>query len=556
MKKSRRLIILILIFIALLETSFVGCGGGGSNSFEAVRQSAPKTEYKNIPVNPDGSISQRYTSVNSSININADENTVSNEAKITLSERAPYPNESKEFGNLCSNVYKLEAVTQKGEGIFTSKVNIEKTKKPVTLRLTQKFPDNIVNFFLGTRSSSGADWQYTKLHQDGYASYSNSNSFDNLANSYRAVSVATVSYTFTINTTTFGDEIAVFGENPASSTVTPINSVSRMEFTTDLPYLDLKYDSDDKLVYNTDLVINSCIEAERLGSLFSDATVQTIITFLTPNSTTIENLRVVGNSTTFANQNVSQDGGGAGDQYTHTIYFRDYTNPSKSGRLATYSFTLKTRNVLLDEFPATFTIKTILVDNTIPIAYASEATLEREKLLSFLSPVSPTSGGVKADIGANLVMKYIAHDIASVTVRYRYPGAENSVIMPGSFSIDLENHLITFSPDNPWPSETTVVASATATCCGEHEPNGVRTAYFSFETKEIGSGSVIIGSTTYDPVTVSMIEPDPATNVATDAQIVLQFSDDVEWLASFSTYLRLSSGTHPVGLNEPTLQEQ
>ena len=44
MKKSRRIIILILIFIAFLETSFVGCGGGGSNSFEAVRQSAPKEE--------------------------------------------------------------------------------------------------------------------------------------------------------------------------------------------------------------------------------------------------------------------------------------------------------------------------------------------------------------------------------------------------------------------------------------------------------------------------------------------------------------------------------
>ncbi|MBR4571295.1 MAG: hypothetical protein IKO19_11615, partial [Candidatus Riflebacteria bacterium] len=331
MKKSRRIIILILIFIAFLETSFVGCGGGGSNSFEAVRQSAPKEERKDVNVEGNGGISQRiYFSDNSTINISAENDTISNDANITLSQRAPHPNESKEFGSLCSNVYKLEAVTQKGGNIFSSKlnkVNIEKAKKPIRLEFVQKFPDNIVNFFMGTRSSSEADWQYSKLHRDGYASYSNTNSLYDFNASYRAVSVATVSYTFTINTTTFGDEIAVFGENPASSTVTPINSVSRMEFTTDLPYLDLKYDSDDKLVYNTDLVINSCIEAERLGSLFSDATVQTIITFLTPNSTTIENLRVVGNSTSFANQNVSQDGGGAGDQYTHTIYFRDYPNP-------------------------------------------------------------------------------------------------------------------------------------------------------------------------------------------------------------------------------------
>ena len=212
MKKSRRLIILILIFIAFLETSFVGCGGGGSNSFEGVNHSTNKTEYKHVDVNQNGSISQRFSYDNSAIYISAEEDTVSNDAQITLTQRAPYPNESKEFGSLSTNVYKLEAVTQKGSNLLSPKVNIEKTKKPIRLEIIQKFPDNIVNFFMGTRSSSQADWQYSKLHRDGYASYSNSNSLYDINASYRAVSVATVSYTFTINTTTFGDEIAVFGD--------------------------------------------------------------------------------------------------------------------------------------------------------------------------------------------------------------------------------------------------------------------------------------------------------------------------------------------------------
>ncbi|MBR4330544.1 MAG: hypothetical protein IKP71_11920, partial [Candidatus Riflebacteria bacterium] len=176
MKKSRRLIILILIFIAFLETSFVGCGGGGSNSFEEVNHSTNKTEYKHVDVNQNGSISQRFSYDNSAIYISAEEDTVSNDAQITLTQRAPYPNESKEFGSLSTNVYKLEAVTQKGSNLLSPKVNIEKTKKPIRLEIVKKFPDNIVNFFMGTRSSSQADWQYSKLHRDGYASYSNSNS--------------------------------------------------------------------------------------------------------------------------------------------------------------------------------------------------------------------------------------------------------------------------------------------------------------------------------------------------------------------------------------------
>ncbi|MBP5470898.1 MAG: Ig-like domain-containing protein, partial [Candidatus Riflebacteria bacterium] len=441
--------------------------------------------------------------------------------------------------------------TENGSGLLKSKVNIEQAKKPMKIEIVQKFPENLSGFYLGTRSSSEADWQYSKLHQDGYASYSNSYPSDTL-NTMRAVAVASISYTFTINTTTFGDEIAVFGEPVASSTLNTINGVKSMNFTTDLPYLDLKFDSNGKYVYNTDLIINTCIEAERLGSLFSDANVQTVLTFLTNSSTNIESLRVVGNSTAFAKQEVSEEGGGAGDQYTHTIYFKDYPTPSKSGRLATYSFTLKTRNVSLDEFPATFTIKTILIDNSIPIAYASECTLNREDVLSYFEAVSPTTGSGAVDVGSNLVMKYIAHDIASLSVRYIYSGLENSILMPGSFTLDAENHLITFSPDQPWPTTQTIIASATASCCGEHGANGIKTTSFKFLTGELGSGSVVIGSTTYDPVTVEMIEPDPITGVAVDSQVVLQFSDTVEWLDSYKSLLHLSSGTISVPIGTTT----
>ena len=550
MKISRRIIIIILLFLAFLETSFVGCGGGSSNSYES--QSSKASQYRSSEGNvyKDGSFSIK--SKYSSATVKADNYSISDKATITLIERAPTANESKQFGGLSTNIYRLVATSDNGSGLLKSNVNIEQAKKPMKFEIVQKFPENINSFYMGTRSNNEADWQYSKLHQDGYASYSNSYPTNNVFSSSRAVAVASISYTFTINTTTFGDEIAVFGEPVASSSLTTINSVSSMNFTTDLPYLDLKFDSNGKYVYNTDLIINTCIEAERLGSLFSDASVQTVLTFLTNSSTNIDSLRVVGNSTAFAKQEVSGEGGGAGDQYTHTIYFKDYPIPSKSGRLATYSFTLKTRNISLDEFPATFTIKTILIDNTIPIAYASECTLDREDVLSYFEAVSPTTGSSAVDIGTNLVMQYIAHDIASLTVKYTYAGLGESIIMPGSFSVDADNHIITFSPDQPWPTTQTIIASATASCCGEHGANGTKITSFKFTTGELGSGSVVIGSTTYDPVTVSMIEPDPVTDVAVDSQIVLQFSDTIEWLDTYKPLLTLSSGTISVPIGTTT----
>ena len=173
-------------------------------------------------------------------------------------------------------------------------------------------------------------------------------------------------------------------------------------------------------------------------------------------------------------------------------------------------------------------------------------------MLSYFEAVSPTTGSGAVDIGTNLTMKFIAHDIASLTVRYIYSGLENSIIMPGSFTVDAENHLITFSPDQPWPTTQTITASATASCCAEHGANGIKTTSFQFLTGELGSGSVVIGSTTYDPVTVSMIEPDPVTDVAVDSQIVLQFSDTVEWLDSYKSLLSLSSGTISVPIGTTT----
>ena len=70
MKNSRKIIIIILLFLAFLETSFTGCGGGGSNSFESQSSKAEQYKYTNASALKDGSFS--LSSTNSSINVKAE----------------------------------------------------------------------------------------------------------------------------------------------------------------------------------------------------------------------------------------------------------------------------------------------------------------------------------------------------------------------------------------------------------------------------------------------------------------------------------------------------
>ncbi len=555
MKQSRQVLLIVVILLAILETTFVGCGGsgssgGGESSYQKANTEASKPKYNEVTVSSTGSLYLRSSSGKSSIKITADDGTVSSDANVTLIERALTANENKLFGNNCSNVYRLVAVSESNSGLLSSKTNIEQANKPMTIEISNSFPQDISDFYLGTRRSEDSDWQYTKLQQTGLANYSNisSNSRASIHNSIRAV--ASISYTFTINTTTFGDEIAVFGDSVASSSLESVNTITNMDYSTDLPYLDLKYDANGDYVYNTDLVINTCMTAEKSASIFSGATVQTQISFNTAYGTEIENLVVVGKTTQYATQDVTDAGGGL---YTHTIYFDDYLPPEIKGLLATYSFTLKTRNHQLNQIPATFTFKSIIIDKSIPIAFASEDTQERELVLSYLSSLSPVDIVEPISCGASLSMKYIAHDIASVTVSYTYPGVDAVLSMPGIIDVDDENKTISFLPARIWPPNTYISATATAFCCVDHGANGVRKTFFSFVTEEASDTPIVIGSDTFDPASITMIVPNPRTNVATISTIVLKFSEDIDWdVDSYKDYISLSSDSIQLLIATPT----
>ena len=545
-KHIRPYFIILLVVAAVLETVFIGCGGGGSNSYEGLSSSEEEQKIYLSSVTSSARGTFYISSMHSGFIAQAtQENTLKDNCAITLVERKAKSNESKLFGSDCTRIYKLAAVySQKG---YYSTNKITKVEKPIEITIQKAFPSDSKEFYLAVRSDRNADWQYSKLE----------NTF---ANNYSVIRANTSSNsgntTFTFNITTYNldDEFTIFRAPTNTQNSPPLRSpsyfaVNSMDFSVQLPYLDLKLNDSGEIVYNTDLVINTCVHGNSWD--FSGCTAQTILTFLTDSGTTIESLRVVGASTQFAQQTVSDEREGAGDKYVHTVSFSNYPNPDVSNQTATYSFTLKLRDIALSQFPDSFRIKTIFTDSNSNI-FATESNITQDMVLSYLKPLSPAQNAEDIATSTSLVMKYLAHNIASMTVSYIYDGLAAPETISGSFTKDDDDHLLVFTPDSSWPEGKTITASVTVQCCNMHDLNGIRTAEFVFTTK---ASETVIVPASYTAVDVSMITPNPTNNVSIDTEIALQFSGDIKWINAYMSYIKMYQGVKPVAITLPTYDE-
>ncbi|MBQ2591971.1 MAG: Ig-like domain-containing protein, partial [Candidatus Riflebacteria bacterium] len=454
-------------------------------------------------------------------------------------------NESKLFGSDCTRIYKLAAVYSKSGYYTTNKIT--KVEKPIKITIQKAFPSDSKDFYLAVRSTSDADWQYSKLENTFANNYSiiRANTSSNSGNT---------NFTFNITTYNLDDEFTIF-----RAPTTPLNSpplrspsyfnIDNMSFSVQLPYLDLKLNDSGEIVYNTDLVINTCMSANSWD--FSGSSVKTILTFLTDSGTKIESLRAVGVSTHFVQQTVSDEREGAGNKYVHTISFDDYPTPDVSNQTATYSFTLKLRDIPLSQFPDSFRIKTIFTDSNSNI-FATESNIIQDMVLSYLKPVAPVQNAVNVATNSSLILKYIAHDIASISLSYTHNGLEAPEIMSGSFSTTPDEHLLSFTPNSSWPEGKTITASLTVQCCNSHGINGTKTAEFSFTTK---ASETVIVPPYFTVIEVDMAMPNPTSNVSITPEIVLQFSEDIKWINAYMAYIKMYQGTKFVAITLPVYDE-
>ncbi|MBQ3643259.1 MAG: hypothetical protein II961_01565 [Candidatus Riflebacteria bacterium] len=353
MKKHLLSIITSIVICALL---LIGCGGGGGGGNSA--PSEPTEFIYSTEANNKGSF--RLTSNKSGAVIeSSEEGTLATGSSIVLTERLAKSNESKLYGGNSSNVYTLQAKN--------GNKTIKQLDKPVILTIPNNFGKEFKTFFLGSKSETASDWQYTQIQDD--------NDTNPTVVKTARLAVKDLS-TFKVKTFRLSYSFAIFASKDSiENKPTNANSVKLMTFSADPA--KVYYDKNNK--YITDIKVSSCITANKSSALFDGSEVTSQLVFFNGNSADLSGLKIDGSA---AVQTSSTDKDSSNNQYSHTLYIKSYkkNNITISGNNATYTFELKLSGVSTKDFPDSFRVKTVLKDaNGTEFASEGSVKLKKEK---------------------------------------------------------------------------------------------------------------------------------------------------------------------------------
>jgi hypothetical protein len=153
----KRLRIWVSVIVVLAFAVLIGCGGGSSDGISGLSE---QTEFfYSTEVNASGTFVLPSLKSGTIVKSN-EEDTLESGTSVVLIERLPKSNESKIFGGKSSNVYTLQA--QKDYNAITM------LEKPVTITIPNNFDKKYNRFFLGSKSETDSDWQYTEIIDDNY----------------------------------------------------------------------------------------------------------------------------------------------------------------------------------------------------------------------------------------------------------------------------------------------------------------------------------------------------------------------------------------------------
>ena len=348
MKKHLLSIIASIVICALL---LIGCGGGSSDNIP----SEPTELMYSTQASSRGTfwlISKKSGAVVES----TEEYTLPVDSSIVLKERTARSNESKLFGGNSSNIYTLQA--KNGNQTIT------KLEKPIKLTIPNNFDKEFKKFFIGSKSESASDWQYTQILDD------NETNQAIVGNARFAIKDLN---TFIIEIYRFGFSFVIFALKD-SNKPTNFDYVRLMAFSSDPS--TVYYNKNSK--YTTNIKVSTCITANKSSTLFDRSEVTSQIVFFNDSPTDLSGLKI---DSTTAIQSSSTTKDSSNNQYSHTLYIKSYkkNNISISGNNATYSFDLKLNGVTINDFPDSFIIKTVLKDvNGTEFAAEGSIKLKRE----------------------------------------------------------------------------------------------------------------------------------------------------------------------------------
>ena len=355
MKKHLLSIIASIVICAIL---LIGCGGGGGGGGGTSAPSEPTEFIYSTEANNKGSF--RLTSNKSGAVIeSSEEGTLATGSSIVLTERLAKSNESKLYGGNSSNIYTLQAKN--------GNKTIKKLDKPVILTIPNNFGKEFKTFFLGSKSETASDWQYTQILDDN----------DTNPTVVKTARLAVKDLnTFKVKTFRLSYSFAIFASKDSiENKPTNTDSVKLMTFSADPA--KVYYDKNNKFI--TDIKVSSCITANKSSALFDGSEVTSQLVFFNGNSADLSGLKIDGSA---AVQTSSTDKDSSNNQYSHTIYIKTYkkNNIAISGNNATYTFELKLSGVSTKDFPDSFRVKTVLKDaNGTEFASEGSVKLKKEK---------------------------------------------------------------------------------------------------------------------------------------------------------------------------------
>ncbi len=373
MKKHLLSTIVSSVICALL---LIGCGGGGGGGGGTPAPSEQTEFIYSTEANGNGTF--RLTSQKSGAVIESSEDgTLATGSSIVLTERLAKSNESKLYGGNSSNIYTLQAKSDNK--------TVKKLDKPIILTIPNNFSKEFKTFFLGSRSETASDWQYTQILDDN----------DTNPTIVKTARLAVKDLnTFKIKTFRLSYSFAIFAsKDNGEDKPTNSDSVKLMTFSVDP--IKVYYDKSSK--YITDIKVSSCITANKSSALFDGSEVTSQLVFFNSSSADVSGLKIDGST---AVQTSSTDKDSSNNQYSHTLYIKSYkkNNIAISGNNATYTFELKLTGISTKDFPDSFRVKTVLKDaNGTEFASEGSVKLKKEKEPEKIDTETNTSTGTNTN---------------------------------------------------------------------------------------------------------------------------------------------------------------
>lgn len=514
--KEKRYLFPFVVFVAVIAL-LIGCFGGGKSDDGNVANLVIQKKLHHVNVFSDGSFFIK--SLYSPISVSAPANSLKKDTVVYLTERDSQQNESPVFGQSISSVYTVTAYSTVGDKTYQTSV----LDKPLLVTINQPLDKVASNASLifGLKDKNSEEWQYTTL---------TSNNNTQIAS---GVSILSDGATIKVELYRLDSDFAIFSDEGK------MDSVKGMTFSSSPEAYDVVKDKEGKSVFKDNIIMSTCIEAVKSSGLFTGADVETVLTFVSPNSEQLP-IKINGKAVAYKGK---PEYDAINNVYTHTISVKDYSpkDIKISGNLATYSFTLDTKDVPVENYPLDFLIKTIIKTKkgttTAEMCFSEEIHKTiREKILKEKVAValSEDADDVKID-----GLYYLT---PSFTFEMTDKGFDKKALADAIQVSDVPADKI----KRTWDGNSLKVtiteplkhnSSYTISLLPILSTDGINTASFT---------EYVFTTLPYiDIVASSTVPADKATDVATNTQIVIEFDYDIDWNENAQKLVTINKGDIP-----------